>query len=362
MKTPSKFNRISSKRNKIIALIVVLLVAISGYAFVMSRASGFFIVVSPTTATLTSNAKIITESDGSKVIQFTAPVAPPPTTPPVTPPSTGERVCPAFPAMPDDSCAGIPAGISLSTVNGNLSTTSDGQIIEGKLITGEVIISHDNVTIKNSRIKGPILYQTSGKNNKGLVIKDSDIGPDACPANSNGGTRLIRGDDYTLLRSRVHNNGADMISLYGSASGTGTILIQDNILDKTCFYNDDHLDAIQLYDPGSVAKVNIIHNRIDARPVNSGGNGNAAVFWADNPGSGSRLTMYHNLFAGGNYTVYLLDASANSGVIIDGHDNLFTKGAYTYGPCTSDVSIAFNGTAGLKWANNKFTDGTPISC
>lgn len=80
----------SSKRNKIIALAVALIVATGGYALVVSRASGFFASVSPETAALSGNAKLVTESDGLKSLQFNGPVTPPPTTPPTNPPASGE--------------------------------------------------------------------------------------------------------------------------------------------------------------------------------------------------------------------------------------------------------------------------------
>lgn len=341
------------KRNLIIAITAALLVATVGYVLVISRAAGPFASVTPESTTLSGNAKLITESDGSKAISFTAPITtPPPTTPP---PVTGERSCPAYPAFPNDSCTGVPSGTNLTTLNGDLTTTSNGQVIDGRLITGEVVIAHDNVTIKNSRIKGPIINR-NGK--KDLKVQDSDIGPDSCPGSSNGGTRLISGDDYTVLRSRLHNNGADVVSLGGTSNGSGEILIQDSIIDRTCYYPDDHLDTIQLYDPGSIAKVTIVHNKIDVRPSNNSGKGNAAIFWADNPGSGSRLTVYNNFMAGGNYTFYGLDASSGSGVIIDLHDNIFAKASYQYGACSFSASSAFNGTAGYKSVNNKLDDGS----
>ncbi|HEX6258643.1 MAG TPA: right-handed parallel beta-helix repeat-containing protein [Candidatus Saccharimonadales bacterium] len=261
----------------------------------------------------------------------------------------GVQSCAPFPAFPDESCTGVPSGIQMQTISGGFSTTGNGQTISGKLITGELVVDHNNVTVVNSRIKGRIIYSGTG-----LTLRDVDLGPDACPGSSTG-TRLLAGNDFTLTRVHMHNNGDDLLAL----TGGGNITIRDSLFNKTCYYPGDHLDAIQYYHPGGVPNVTIEHNRIDARASNISGNGNAAVFWADSPGAGARLTLKNNLFAGGNYTVYALDAPAGSGVVIDVNANrLFA--IHIPGPCSTSNSIAFNGTSGVKWSGNAFTDGAPI--
>lgn len=274
---------------------------------------------------------------------------PPPNNP--DPPAQGQS-CPAYPAFPDANCTGVPAGVSLSSVS-SLSTSSNGQAVTGLLISGDLVINHDNVTVTSSRIKGRVVYN----NHRGLTLQDVDLGADSCPGSSNGGNRLIAGDDYTLRRVHAHHNGADLIAL----GGGGTITIQDSLINGACYYAGDHLDAIQYYGPGSVANVTISHNSIDARPVNGGGFGNAAIFWADFPGAGSRLNVFNNFLVGGNYTLYALDATSGSGVIIDVSGNRFLRNEYNYGPCSLSNSDPFNGTAGIKWSNNAYSDGVPIA-
>ncbi len=269
------------------------------------------------------------------------------------PAQTGTRSCPPFPAFPDTSCTGVPAGTSLTTVNGSLSTSANGQTIDARLITGELSIGHDNVTVKNSRIKGRVALN----GHTGIVLQDVDLGPDACAAGS-GNFESINGSGYSLIRTHVHHNNADLIRLGGSQP----ILIKDSLLDSTCFYAGDHLDAVQWYDPGGVGSVTINHSSIDVRPVNNTGKGNAAIFWADNPGSGTTLTVFNSRLAGGGYTTAFYDASAGSGVVIDAHDNVYVKDSFSFGPCSSSASVAFNGTDGLKFTNNKLDDGTAISC
>ena len=351
--TISFFRNTASKRNKIIAIFAAITVASIGYALVMTRASGFFASIMPATASLSGNATLVVDAQTGKAIQFNAPVVQPPVTPP-----TGERVCPAFPAFPNANCTGVPAGVSLTPISGSFfSTSKDGEVIDGKSFSGEVFVTHKNVVIKNSRIKGRITYQTSGANGSGLIIKDSDIGPDACPATTGGGFRLLNGNDFTLLRSHLHHNDDDHVFV----SGGGKALIQDSIVDKGCFYPNDHLDAIQV--SGGLTNLTISHSIVDARPVNSTDKGNAAVFWANKPDSGSRLTVDHSLLSGGQVTLAPYDATANSGVIIDINNNRFIRNSYGVNYCsygTSVISVLFNGTSGIKWTNNAFDDGTPL--
>lgn len=69
----------------------------------------------------------------------------------------------------------VRAGLSAAdlTPSGTITTTSDGQIIEGLDIQGIVKIEHDNVTIRNSRIQGsPSTYILNSTSNTGLLIEN----------------------------------------------------------------------------------------------------------------------------------------------------------------------------------------------
>jgi hypothetical protein len=110
-----------------------------------------------------------------------------------------------------------------------------------------------------------------------------------------------------------------------------------------------------------VGKITIIHSIIDVKPVNNADSGNAAIFFADHPGSGTLLTMYNNKFNGGQVTTALYDALKGSGVVYDVHDNVYTNSASChYG--TGPISIKFDGTSGVKFTNNKYENGSTITC
>jgi hypothetical protein len=293
-----------------------------------------------------------------------APTPTMPTMPPLKPgattgrpaPGGGQPSRPAPPpgGYPNASNTGVPSGSHLTAVGGDLKSSRDGQLISGMDIGGTLIIGNSNVTVRNSRIRGRVDYRAT--NGSTLTIEDSEIGPDGCPgslggANPNDYPLMYYSGWYTLRRVHLHGDEDLLRTSYG------TTLVQDSYLDHTCMYAGAHADALQQYSPGDVSKVTLIHNTIDGRPANTGGDkGNSAVFWSDHPGAGSRLTAYGNLFAGGNYSVWTTDATAGSGVTIDVHDNQFVRASYQYGPHNCANSIPFNGREGVKWSNNTFSD------
>jgi hypothetical protein len=89
--------------------------------------------------------------------------------------------------------------------------------------------------------------------------------------------------------------------------------------------------------------------------------GNSVVFWADNPGAGSTLTIAGSLLKGGAYTLALYNAGAGSRIVIDVHSNTFAKNTWKYGPCATTTSVPFDGTSGIKFTGNTLDDGTPLT-
>ena len=255
------------------------------------------------------------------------------------PPSPGNRSCPPFPAFPDSSCTGVPAGYQLSAV-GSVTSSGAGQVIDGKAVSGDINIEDDNVTVSNSRIKGRVYLN----NHTGIILKDVDIGLDACPSAGNGGYRLVVGDNgYTLIRAHLHHNADDMLS----AGGPAPIVIRDSIVEKPCFYAGDHLDAIQFYDPGATGNVSVTHSIFDVRPINSTDKGNAAFFWADGPQG--TLLIENSLLAGGGYTVQLREIDGYTAIV---RNNYFVRDSYTWG-----THVILDGdTSRVTWTNNVFSD------
>ena len=61
---------------------------------------------------------------------------------------------PARFGMPDATTTGVPAGTTLTAYTGPMTITTNGTVIEGKIIDGATLrVLGDNVTIKNCVIK-----------------------------------------------------------------------------------------------------------------------------------------------------------------------------------------------------------------
>ena len=321
------------------ALVTIGLCVLAGV-----RAAGTTASVQTESGTVNTPASSIADSSASagQAVKFGSAV------------TGGARTCPAYPLFPDSTCTGVPAGTSLTTINGNYTTTSNGQHIDGKLIQGDLIVNNDNVVVTNTRIVGLITNNSSG-----LSLTDSDVGLNSCLATAyeNGNYSNLAGSNYTLTRTHIHNAGADLIGI----GGTGTILIQDSILDQACYYAGDHLDAAQFYAPGAVGHVTFEHSVLNGDPVNSSVHGNSAIFWADTPGNGSTLEVNHSSLAGGGYTVALYDAVVGSHIVLTVENSTFVAGSWQYYYCASSNSVQYNGQEGVRFLNNVSSTGAALS-
>lgn len=300
----------------------------------------------PTTTTTSSTTTTAPTTTTVPPVTTTTTVAPTTTT---TPPAFG---------FPTEATTGPADGLALTAVNSSWSTTSAGEVIDGKSISGDLVLNHDNVVVRNSRIKGRVI----GTARVGLVLDHVDLGPDTCPGSA-WQEPLIKAKGYTISFSHVHNAGADLIQL---GYGGGVIRIEDSLLNRTCYYNGAHLDAFQVYDNGSDPEnVTITRSSLDSRAVNTNARGNAAIQIGDEPPDGSRYVLTDSQWAGGGYTLRLYDISpsmSKSYITLTG--NTIVKGSYQYAPCVSSNSadVTSPTQVGLYQANNKLSDGSPVTC
>jgi hypothetical protein len=345
-KTFAKLRR-TSRINVAIASIVVIGVAIVGYSLLVSRAAGPFVSVQPEDATLSGNASVANDASasGGKALKLAAHVVTPP-------PQTGGRSCQAWPAVPDNNCTGVPAGTGLTTINGELDTTADGQVIDSKNITGDLNVHHNNVIVKNTRIKG--IVRANASDQSGLIIQDSEIAPDTYQV---GNFPPIFDGNYTLLRVHVHRLQD------GPRSGAGTVIIRDSILDDLAFAPAEHPDGFQQYGPGTPVNVTLDHNLISGCTGNSSDKGSSAMFWSDHPGTNAKLVVTNNLFTCGQYSIRINDTGSGisgnySGVVAEVHNNKVVRGSYALGPTECDNSKAYSVSRGdgVAWSNNTFSD------
>lgn len=161
-----------SRRRLMIAIVVAVALLIAGLTLVLTRASGFFASVDVSQATVSGNAKLVTQSDGSKAIEFTAPVVTPP--PPTTPVTglKGWQLTPASVGLAPHglSCASLPE-YNGPVSNGNFKPAA-GSVISKVRISKSMNLSNGNITIEKSCIKGNGII-----NNQGMAVTWE---PDGC--------------------------------------------------------------------------------------------------------------------------------------------------------------------------------------
>jgi hypothetical protein len=244
----------------------------------------------------------------------------------------------ALPKYPKPSCTGVPAGVTLTDLpqndgDGNYVVNTPGAVIDGKHITGSLLIKADNVTIKNSQIDDTV-YNWFGNGNS-FTITDSTIGP----ANGCIGQPGIVDHSYTAVRVKIrgHDDGFRV-------GEPGNVTVRDSYA-SLCYLppeqappDGSHSDGIQAYCGSSCINILLQHNTIDARSV-------PATFMINMTDShAGAFVGKENLLMGG---AYVITTTWYSGVNYIVSDNRIVKDSWAYGPASGE------GTCGHQtWSGN----------
>ena len=236
------------------------------------------------------------------------------------------QACP-LPAYPDASCTGVPAGTTL-TPSGGLTISTAGTVIDGRDISGQVVVNAPNVTIRNTRIRTNAMFAIDN-NSTGLVVEDTEIinvrvsGQNNCHVG-------IGSSNFTIRRSEITGceNAADI--------GGDNVTFADNYvhdLDTTgpsyVWGNGPHTDGLQM-SPGA-DNIVVTHNSIDPVGSVTGGGGTSAIIMGVN-GSQSNVTIEDNYLDGrdSSYALYL-PRQQSQGIHVD--RNRMQRGVYGYTAC-----------------------------
>jgi hypothetical protein len=210
----------------------------------------------------------------------------------------------ALPAYPDASCTGVPAGTSLTVVNGDLTIKTANTVIDGREIRGCVTVQAPGVVIRNSKVSCPnfIVISSFGGayTGDGLLVEDSEI-----DCQNTGGTAM--GDtNFSVRRVNIHGceNGFDL---------DGANSIEDSYIHDLYQSAEAHTDGAQITPVGH--DITIRHNRIYSNDGTS-----AIISPRASSGVLSNVLIEENLMAGGAYTLYCQQAGAgNAYRVIDNH-------------------------------------------
>lgn len=348
------------RSNLTIATIIALVVIASGAIWLTVRAAGFFAAVEPDNASLTTNAKVITDStaSGGKAIQFTAAE----TTPPTGVPKAAD-----FPTRESVGPATIPTTVYAGDCY--FGNNESPKLVEN------VVINCDNQSglrfaedatgwvFRNSIIRGGMftINQTPG-----------DPGADTYP----------RAPVFTVENSRVqqlttldNQDRAACCSHYviknslieGTHSGIGAhnnVVLEGNFI--TTNGTDSHSSGVR------VLKNAVLRgNTIICKPVTPGSDGGCSasgVFYSEalsgQSAAAYNLTLESNYFKRGvtlsgasggawNATRFINCENRTDCVNIKFTGNLFDIG---WGTDAGEFPLAYGGNT---WSGNYWTDGVP---
>jgi hypothetical protein len=221
--------------------------------------------------------------------------------------------------FPDATNTGVPVGTSLAA-SGNITTTSNGQIIDARNISGIVRIRHNNVTLKRCRITSDdgIIVECDAGLPTGLIVEDCTIvgvggaGQTAFNPDGGGGGSIIRRCNISNVENAI-------------GIGENAQQIRDNYIHDLFQSESAHTDGIQ--GTGGFTSLTIDHNSIfgvDTSCIilqNEGGgfsgaiinnnqlvmtNGSAAIYCRSDKGPGAvdNITITNNKLgkaSGGGY-------------------------------------------------------------
>ena len=300
-----------------LAVTAGIVVFMTGIAVLKLHASGFFAANEVENGTLVGNVVQVTDASasGGKAVQYNAPAS-------GGGGSSGSSC--ALPKYPSPGCTGVPAGTSLTIYNGDYEARTNGETINAKHITGNLLILANNVTITNSEIDGTI-YNDQGSLHGSFTVTDTTIGP----ATGCIGQPAINDSNYTArrVRSRGHDDGFRI-------GPPGNVYVYDSYVDN-CYLppaqappDGSHSDGVQAVCAGeSCANVTIVHNTFDGTHVPT----TNMLNLSDN--ALSNVTATDNLLTGGGYTV---DAWWHSGAKWIFTNNRFVNGSWAYGPVSTE--------------------------
>lgn len=233
-------------------------------------------------------------------------------------PVSASDVC-TGPWYPSPQCTGVAAGAQLLTLEPNEDDTAyrvrtPGTVLDGVHIRGDLLITADDVTVRNSQIDGSVNAEYSGVVYP-FTISDSTIGPHTGCITSPG----VGVGEYTATRVHIRNHG-DGFRVSGD-----NVLIQDSYVNM-CSNAGGHADGVQDYTGGT--NVVVRHNTFDQR---SAQDYTAPIFIQQS----REVIVEDNLLAGGTYTLRVKN-TLNGAMTV--RNNKVVDQTWAYGPTDIDCA------------------------
>lgn len=262
----------------------------------------------------------------------------------------------AYPNFPNASCTGYQhTGVTLTPYTGPMTITTAGTVIDGKLISGDLNIVANNVTVKRSKVQGGRI-NTGYSAQSGAVIEDVEI--DAGRSVSS----CIGESNFTARRVNLHGCGQG-VNAYN-------FTLTDSYIHDLYGENVVHSEAILGYGGGIVVRHNYLSGNYGATgswsPTDGGMSSSVSFYTHGSWGPMNNVVFEQNrLNVGGgarDYAGFCLYAGGS--LMSNGtfRDNVFARHPQNPSRCGYHGTVTdFPTGGGSCWSNNKFEDGTVIS-
>jgi hypothetical protein len=268
--------------------------------------------------------------------------------------------------FPDATNTGVPAGTTLKSVPGQVSSgpgwhynaaggyvqvTVNGAVLSGLYIPGNLDIEASDVTVKDVRVVTGGAFGISLRHTTGVTIENSTIsGQNLTAGRVNAAISDVYGDSTAMV---IKDNN---ISAFRIGIQMWTGLVQGNYLHDPGYIAGDHTDDIMAV--GSTEPMTIQDNTV----FNNIGQCYSISLDASGPGQAvASKTVTGNFIAGGDYTIYAGAGHGDPTTAILIQDNRFGQ---QYSPKSGDFGpVADYDPAGTgnTWTGNIWdTTGTPI--
>jgi hypothetical protein len=257
--------------------------------------------------------------------------------------------------FPDVETTGVTPGTALTQMSGVVTLNQPGQVLQNASITGSILVTAQNVTIRNVRlINTDDFYAVGVKPGNDWDRGDANLLLDHVEINLNGHSDVkgIAFNGFTLRNVFIHN-GADCVHFSNnvrvedSMCTIGPDTDNDGWPDAattSAFCNGtDHFDGLQFSGGGNIT---INHNTI-RNPCSQ----TSDILISNDPGYTKPITgvaVTNNLLAGGGYSLYCADADDTiANEVVTGNvfsKTFFAKGGYygQYAYCEHATTFSGN--------------------
>ena len=196
--------------------------------------------------------------------------------------STGTPAGPSASSLVDRT--GVPAGASLTSMPAGTVSTG-GTTIANRSISGDVIFTGSNLTLRNLRVTGRLLLRGDD-----VVLEDSTVG-----------SLSLSGTDGVVVRGVevAGNPGQDGLHITSGSAPVRDVLLEDVWIHNPLVTSSAHYDGIQVRGVDGLTMRRVV--------VEMGAwkkQYNAALFLEEANGGNHGIRVEDSTFLGGGYTMY----------------------------------------------------------